>query len=224
MDALLPNIEQFEDFRPAQIGIQILPSATLPRAAFRNGIGGELLQVQPDRFAYNWIKTGDDHEYPHSEKTLERFFELLEKFTDFLTSRNLGEISIIQCELTNVNIVPVDGVGDSFADVATVLRLPDIVADCPNMKLENQMFGSKHLMLNDVGKPVGRVHCVGQPSLRVPSNEQVFRLDIAARGAPIGPGVLGASKFFEDAVSAINAVFLATTTKAGRQFWGEIDA
>jgi uncharacterized protein (TIGR04255 family) len=223
MDSVTTEIEQFEEIQLAQIGIQILPSGSLPRAAFRNASAGELIQVQPDCFGFNWIKTGDDHKYPHSEATLDRFFSLFEFFSRYIARRNLGNISILQCELTNVNIIPVSDVGQSFADVATVLRLAPSSFDYPQLQLENQLVGSRHLMLDDMGNNIGRVHAVSQPSLGVPGNEKVYRLDIIARGAPLGPGVQGARNFFEQAVSAVNGVFLASVTETGRQFWGEYD-
>lgn len=223
MDPLSVELEQFGAFRPTQVGLQLVPAGALPRAAFRNVSDGELVQVQRDRFGFNWIKTSDDHKYPHAEATFDRFFDLLEKFSAFVHRRALGDIQIVQCELTNVNVVPVSDVGESFADMATVLRLAPLEYDCVNLRLENQLAGSKHIMLDDAGSPIGRVHALGQPSLRVPSNEEAYRFDIVARGPPIGDGVDGARGFFDAASSAVNAVFLASTTKAGRRFWGEIN-
>jgi uncharacterized protein (TIGR04255 family) len=220
---LAPEIEQYDRFQTVPSGIQILPLGSLPRAAFRNAAAGELVQVQPDRFGFNWIKTGDDHKYPHSEATLDRFFALFELFSRYLVNRGLGRVSIIQCELTNVNIIPISDVGQNFADISTVLRLAPLSFDCEQLRLENQLIGSKHSMLDDNGHQIGRVHTLGQPSLRVPSGEEVYRLDISARGAPIGSDVEGARRFFDRAVSAVNGVFLANITKAGRQFWGEYD-
>jgi uncharacterized protein (TIGR04255 family) len=221
MEPVTAALESFDGFRPQQLGIQLLPGVVMPRAAFRNESNGELLQLQSDRFGFNWIKTNADHKYPHSEATLERFFELLARFSAFVERRNLGGLNIVQCELTNVNVVLVSDVGESFADIATVLRLAPLDFDCPNTRLENQLVGSKHLILNDDGQPIGRVHTLGQPSLKVPDNEEAYRLDISARGAPIGSGPGGARRFFDAAVSAVNAVFLASTTNAGRRFWGE---
>lgn len=221
LDPVAVEVERFAGFHPVQTGIQILPGSMMPRAGFRNPEAGELVQIQPDRFGFNWIKTSDDHRYPHSEKTLERFFTLYDQFLTFAARHDLGEVRLVQCELTNVNIVPVSDVGQSFADMATVLKLAPLEHDGANIQLEHQLVGSKHIMLDDAGQPIGRVHTLGQPSLRVPSNEEVYRLDISARGAPIGVGPDGSRLFFDAAVSAVNAVFLASTTTAGRRFWGE---
>jgi uncharacterized protein (TIGR04255 family) len=221
--AMAPDIERYDGFTPAQPSVELVPADALPRGYFRNPEAGELVQVQADRFTFNWLKTGPDHAYPHSEKTFERFSELYRTFESFVASRGLGEVKVLQCELTNVNVIPVSDVGENFADVATVLKLPDWKPEEPSICVEGQVAGARYLMLNDEGKPFGRVHSFGQPALRVTDNELTYRLDIVARGAPLGDGLSGAHAFFVEAVSAINSVFLASTTKAGRRFWGEYD-
>lgn len=215
--------EEFGEFRPIQQQIQIVPEETLPRAFYRNPERGELVQIQSDRFSFNWIKTNTDHAYPHSEAVLKRFFTLLDNFTTFVAERQIGEIVPVQCELTNVNVIPVSDVGEAFPDVATVVRLPQLSNQYDCIKLESQIAGSKHLLLADDGTPIGRVHSLGQPSLQVETGEKAFRLDIVARGAPTAPSIAGVKAFLERAASAVNAVFLASVTQAGRQFWGEID-
>lgn len=217
------DLERFDIFTPVQPLVELIPADALPRGYFRNSDAGELLQVQADRFTFNWLKTGSDHCYPHSEVTFARFWAFYAQFEAFLRSRELGGIKIIQCELTNVNAIPVSDVGETFADVATVLKMPEWRPDTEMICLEGQVAGARHLMLNDAGEAIGRVHSMGQPAMRVSDNERTFRLDIVARGAPLGEGLSGARGFFDEAVSAINSVFLAITTQAGRQFWGEYD-
>jgi len=221
MEPVSVEVEQFSEFRPAQASFQIVPASVLPRAGFRNPATGELIQVQPNRFGFNWIKTGVDHQYPHSEATFERFFHLLERFAGFVERRGYGPLSFVQCELTNVNVIPVADVGESFVDIATVIRMPRMEISCAELRLENQLIGAKHAILDDGGNPIGRVHSLGQPTLRVEGDEQVYRLDIVARGAPIGAGVDGLKRFYEFAVTALNGVFLGSVTQAGRKFWGE---
>ena len=223
MEPVAVTLEEFDGFRPLQPSVQIIPGNASPRAAFRNVGTGELLQLQENRFGFNWLKVSQNHAYPHSEATFERFYKFYDLFQKFVDRRNLGEINVVQCEITNVNVVPVSDVGRNFSDMATVFKLAPVSAETAQLQLEHQLVGSKHLILNDHGHPIGRVHALGQPSIRVPDNEEAYRLDITARGAPLGDGLQGVRAFFEEAVSAVNGVFLATVTKAGRQFWGEYD-
>jgi uncharacterized protein (TIGR04255 family) len=223
VQAIEPEIEKYDGFQIAKAQIKLMPGDALPRAYFRNPDAGELIQLQADRFSFNWIKTGPEHVYPHSEATFDRFFELLRTFFEFAASRGFGEIKILQCELTNVNVIPVSDVGNSFTDVRTVLKLPDWASTSPNLFLEHQVAAAKYLLVDDNEKPFGRVHVVGQPTLRVPDNEPAYRVDITARGAPLGDGLKGARSFFDEAVSGVNGVFLSIVTQAGRQIWGERD-
>ena len=214
--------ESFNEGKPPQPQIQILPNDTLPRAFFRSAKKGELIQLQSDRFSFNWIKAHPDDPYPHSEEMLSRFKCLFEQFSAFAAERQLGEITPTQCEITNVNLISVIDVGESYRDVATLIRLPDIEEfEC--VSLESQIVGATHLILDDFKQPIGRVHSIAQPAFKTDTNQKAFRLDIVARGSPIGPGLEGVKAFLEFAVSAVNAVFLASVTHAGRQFWGEID-
>lgn len=215
------EIETFDRFRPLRPELRLASADELPRAAFRNTLTGELVQLQSDRFGFNWIKTNEDHKYPHSEATLTRFYSLFSVFMNFVRERGLGDVQVIQCEITNVNVVLISDIGESFADVATVLKVAPLEQDFNCVRLEQQLVGSKHLMIDESGRPIGRIHSLGQPSLKVPSDEEAFRFDITARGLPIGEGVDATRRFFEVAVSAVNAVFLSSITAAGRKFWGE---
>ena len=137
-----PHIEQYDGFRPAAQQIALVDGGVLPRALFRNAEAGELVQIQPDRFTFNWIKTGVEHTYPHSEATLDRFFSLLTLFEKFVSDHGLGPLNYDQCELTNVNVIPVEDVGETFSDVATVVKLPDVADPCVSVQLEQQVVGS----------------------------------------------------------------------------------
>jgi uncharacterized protein (TIGR04255 family) len=217
------EIESYDGFKPIQPKIELMPDTTLPRAFFRNPEKGELIQLQPDRFGFNWIKNGADHQYPHSEAVLTEFFSLLDKLIAFADERNFGEIVPVQCELTNVNVVPISDVGENFVDIATVIRMADIDLQYGCVRLESQLAGSKHLIIDGEGKPIGRVHSIAQPAIQPETGELAFRFDIVARGMPLGSGVSGIKAFLDHATSAVNAVFLASVTNAGRQFWGEIN-
>jgi uncharacterized protein (TIGR04255 family) len=218
---VIQELENFEGFKPAQPQIPILAENSLPRAFFRNPEKGELIQLQPDRFSFNWIKTGTDDRYPNSEPLLERFFLLFKRLNAFVAERQLGQIVPVQCELTNVNVIPITDVGETFADVATVIRLPALDQSYGCLRLESQLAASKHLLVDDEGKLIGRVHSIAQPAIHADTGELVFRFDIVARGAPLGSGLKGIKAFLEQAGSAVNAVFLASVTNSGRQFWGE---
>lgn len=214
------EVEKFGGFQPTTTIIQLLPEDTLPRAFFRNPDRGELIQLQSDRFSFNWIKAGDNDVYPHSEATIDQFEQLLNRFEAFLARYKLGPIATIQCEITNVNVIPVSDFGGSFAAPGAV-KIPAVFSDETFLRPESAALATRHLILADDGAAIGRVHMNAQPSLRISDGEEVYRLDITARGAPLAPDRNGTLAFLEIAVSAVNAVFLATVTDNARQLWGE---
>lgn len=217
------EIEDVTGFSTSQNRIEIVPVETLPRAFFRNPELGELVQVQQDRFSYNWIKTDDDDHYPHSEQVFQKFHSLLDSFEAFLADRQIGAIVPLQCELTNVNVIPLAEVGDAFTDMATMVRLAELSDEYDCVELESQMSGSKFFIRDEVGSLIGRVHCLAQPTQKVGTEELAFRIDISARGAPLSADRSGIEAFLEAAGSAVNAAFLANVTQTARQFWGEED-
>lgn len=223
MPLVRQEIEDLTGFPAAKNRIEIVPPETLPRAFFRNPELGELVQVQQDRFSFNWIKRNDEDRYPHSEQVFAKFGTLLESFEEFLANRKIGQVAPLQCELTNVNVIPLADVGDAFPDMATLVRMADLSNDFECIELESQMSGSKFFILGENGAPIGRVHCAAQPTQKVGSDELALRIDITARGAPLSKDRVGIEKFLTAAGSAVNAVFLANITRAGRQFWGEQD-
>jgi uncharacterized protein (TIGR04255 family) len=64
------------------------------------------VQLQKDRFLFNWRRTRPEHKYPRYAFVKERFDALYGRFLEFLTQQNLGEIRPNQFELTYVNHIP----------------------------------------------------------------------------------------------------------------------
>lgn len=211
--------------RAAPLGhrVEEASNSLLPRAFFRNIEKGELIQVQPDRFSFNWLKATPNHSYPHSDMLFKRFFTLLAEFAEVVDVRGIGPIIYDQCEITNVNVISLADVGTEFTDIATLIKSADL-GDMPScIKLEGQLVGATYLLLGRDGDPCGRVYSLGQPSWNNKSDEPAFRLDITARGAPRSNDLEGVKIFFECAADAVNAAFLTAITTGGRKFWGEID-
>ena len=75
----------------------------LPRVWFEHKDENELIQMQFNRFAYNWRKRRPDDKYPGYEKFMENFEEYLSRFQDFLTEEQLGDFAPIQYELAYID-------------------------------------------------------------------------------------------------------------------------
>ncbi|MEQ8852909.1 TIGR04255 family protein [Gimesia sp.] len=64
--------------------------------------GSMMLQLQPDRFAFNWAgKEGT--EYPHYDSNRPVFIEEFENFSKFVNDHSIGKVLPNLCEVTYIN-------------------------------------------------------------------------------------------------------------------------
>jgi len=77
----------------------------LPRIWFINERDDQLIQFQFDRFYFNWRrrKEGD---YPRYNHVIEHFEQALNTFQKFLREFDLGELKIIEFDLSYINHIP----------------------------------------------------------------------------------------------------------------------
>lgn len=216
------TIEQFAEFRPAAVMFQLIPHEELPRCVYRTASGDESIQIQRDRFVFNWSHAGGG-EYPHFEATKQRFDELFSRFQSYCDGRGLGPIIVRQCELTNVNIVPLSDVGGSFAGAAEAFRIPAVGQLDDALEPETVTLQQRFILRDEAGKPAGRLHLALYPVRQQEDNSSLaFRFELTARSAP-DVGSEGVESFFSLARSAINAAFVANTTEWAHGFWGMKD-
>lgn len=215
----LPPIE--ENFNPfPTFRFQMMATPPLPRAMLRNPETGAMVQVQNDRFSFNWMKV-DGAEYPRHHVTIARFWQLFSTFEKFLSKEGLAKPAITQCELTNVNIIPALDFGLTPASSfdALAVQLPKIAA-CPDLEFENAQMATHYLMKSPKGELTGRLHASIQ-SVRDANNADAVRFDLTARGRPEMQDQHGVEVFFDLARTAINGAFLGYTTAQARAKWGE---
>lgn len=119
-----PNIEHQPPIGwPMEGGDLIAPH---PRVWFLDSKGQTLIQIQGDRFIYNWRKLSDsdDEIYPRFDNIFPKFQENLLLFSTFLKDLNLGEISPVTCEMAYINHIPVGDTWKSFDEIRRIL--PDV--------------------------------------------------------------------------------------------------
>lgn len=214
------SIEKFGTPASSRIGLRLMEAGFLPRCFYKSEDGRELVQVQQNRFTFNWIKV-DSAEYPRSEVLVPRFAELFRKFTHFLAEeRSYGIPQIVQCELTNVNIISVDDFGASIADAPNAFRLQPLSDLSKALEIESYSYANHYLIRSPEGEPIGRLHAQLEPVLSIESEEQVYKLELTARGRPDSSDLEGALRFFSLGRDVINCAFMASTTEEIHSRWG----
>jgi uncharacterized protein (TIGR04255 family) len=203
-------------FEP-DVRLVVSEGETLPRCLYRHASSGEAVQVQNNRFTFNWAKLGAAP-YPHSERTVERFVELFGSFEAFVQDRQLGPLNLTQCEITNVNIVPVTEFGNDFGDAPRAFQLPVFNPD-GNISTETYMQAVEYL-ISGSPSPEGRVHVVLSPVINSTDQTLAYKLEITARSGHGSGKLRDVLEFFDTARTAINAAFLAHTTREMWATWG----
>lgn len=219
MDRLKPAIESFGNERSFHITLS--SAVEVPRAVFRSEEANELLQLQSDRFTYNWMRS-EKSEYPRHKKTTARFWQLFSLFEKFLADRGLSGPKFQQCELINVNIAPLREFGGTYASALGIFSSLSTVPIWPErIELEAATIQTHYVLKSDDGAPVGRLHFEVNPVTDASSGEEALRFDLVARGSMSPLDRRSAERFFSEARDYINTAFLRLTTDEARRAWGE---
>ncbi len=94
------------------------------RTMFETEDEGQIIQIQPTRFYYNWVKSRRTNIYPRYSKVYRAFTNHWSKFCDFVSRNNIGDIQPVEYALTYVNYIPQGEPWQKLSDISKVL--PDI--------------------------------------------------------------------------------------------------
>lgn len=226
LEELAPRPSATEDFdaprlTSPEVQIKILGTPIGSRCWFLNGDGTELIQVQPDRFVFNWRKRQTAEEYPRYEYVKERFREHFHTFTRFLSREELGDVEPNQCEVSYINHI-FAGAGWSTLDQAgRVFAQWKQRYDVDFLpKPETVQFETAYQIPGDDDEPIGRLHArmdSGYSESEVP----MFRFRLTARGRPYEESVEGAFRFFDVGREWIVQGFDCLTTARMHEIWGK---
>lgn len=213
---LEPAFEVFPEPLKPPLGLRIesYEHPPIPRFWFVNKSGTELVQIQRDRFIRNWRKVGEGDQYPRYEKLKARFEEDFNLFQGFIAAQGFDNIKVIQCEVTYINHI-VDGEGwsgyEEAGKVFSLLREPPVRYPGPAQTIT---LHSRHVIEQEDGKPIGRLHTDLKPAVRTKDGRQMFVLDLTARGL-LGERV----DFFDVGREWIVRSFAGITTPAMHKIW-----
>ncbi|CAB1078382.1 hypothetical protein D1AOALGA4SA_6124 [Olavius algarvensis Delta 1 endosymbiont] len=94
----------------------------LPRTWFINEDKNMLIQLQNNKFFFNWRRIQQEEAYPRYKTIIIAFKTNLGIFNKFLEEENLGSVNPIKCELTYINHIPKGEGWDSLGDISGVFR------------------------------------------------------------------------------------------------------
>ena len=186
----------------------------LPRTWFRTADGHGLVQLQRDRFVYNWKRESpQDGDYPSYDSVIVGFERLWAEFGRFVAREQLGELVARQFELVYVNVVPRSSIPEGD---------PVLVDHAP--KPSNRFLPNPESFVWRTSYPLpedrGRLHVVASTARATPSGDPILKLDLTARG--IGNAAADEMRYwFDMAHQWIVSGFADVTTESmQRNVWG----
>ncbi len=222
---LPPEVEWFglptsSGFSPRFELLTVLP---MPRCLFINDSGSELVQIQQDRFVFNWRKLKEGDSYPRYEHVRMGFEKQLQVFQEFLTEEKLGDLAPNQCEVTYVNQL-LSGHGweqpGQLDKLVTVWR--NEYSDQFLKEPEDVRLSMRYL-IRDGDEPIGRLYVSIEPRYSTIHRLPVVVITLTARGAPRTKDMTGVLDFFDIGRKWIVSAFTSITTKDMHRNWGRLD-
>ena len=197
--------------------------AVLPgRTWFVSPSGTELIQVQHDRFAYNWRKQSTDV-YPRYPKVRENFERHLHVFQRFESDSGLGTMSARQCEVSYVNHIIEEGGIDLGRCGDYVSLWQDSSGDRFLPQAERVGFNTSYTMSDSHGHFQGRLHVSLKPATLKANGWSILVLTLTARGEPIVEGGGGVMGFLDLGREWIVCAFAEITTPKMHTAWGRLE-
>lgn len=198
--------------------VQVFDMPPLRRVWFAAKDGRQLIQLQADRFFYNWKRVEDSDNYPGFEKIFSTFLKQADVFAEFLREMELGSPKYSQLELIYTNLI-----GQSNGlNVATPSRLlVDHIHQDTADRFLPQPESFNWNSIYSLPDRLGRLYINAQTARRTSSSEHVVRLDAIARGLPTDNSAPGRAAWFRLAHEWITQGFAdATVTSVQNEAWG----
>ena len=221
-NALAAVHEAFE--RRPQPGIQfrIVSEPSAPRCWFENAARTELIQIQADRFIFNWKQTEAKEPYPRYEDVRAKFKRNFKIFTTFLKDNGMGAVTPNQCEVTYVNMLPAGTGWTRHGQLKDVFspwsgRCSDGFLGEP----EEGLFQIRYFLRAADKTPVGRLHISAEPQVRIEDDAPMIRFVLTARGAPLKKTQKAIIEFFDFGRENIVRGFTSFTSSQMHKAWGK---
>jgi uncharacterized protein (TIGR04255 family) len=179
-----PVMERFGVPPPADARSLTFTSEPEARCWFIDASGTQLIQVQRDRFIRNWRKVTGSEDYPSYEYLKPRFRTDWLRFLDFLEREEIDRPEVNQCEVTYINHISAEDLGDAhklvLGDAHKVVHALSPLSGAFLPDPEMAHINVRYVM----GDKSGRLHVNLQPAVRLEDSRVVLQLTLTARGTP----------------------------------------
>ena len=178
--ALDPRLEQAGPDPGKRLTVT-LGTSPAPRAWFMGSNEAHLIQVQQDRFVFNWRRI-QGQDYPRYEHVKASFREKFAIFQRFLADEQLGAPRLNQWELTYVNHIPAGEGWHRHGELGSVVPLLDSSADCGFLPEPEDIALRVRYRITGGVDSVSRLYVEANPGFDPTSGNPVIGLTLTARG------------------------------------------
>ena len=176
-----PVVEEFPS-RIHEPQLRVLRAPDLARIWFTHEDRSQILQVQRDRFTFNWRKTDPNQQYPGFTSICEKFEGFYNRFVQIMKDMKIGEVTPLQYELTYIDQLKQGGGWDRLDEIGKIYNM---FADCQQpesfwLGVESLVFHTS-FTLEDLN---GRLHLTIKNRVKMPEESQTLQTDFTMRGFP----------------------------------------
>ena len=177
-----PAVEMPVSAQGAQLHFSNVPD--LARICFIHQTDTEIIQVQRDRFTFNWRKSGPDPVYPGFSAICEKFEGFYTRFIQTVKNMQIGEVAPAQYELTYIDQLRH---GDGWETLDNIGKIYPLFSHSS----QTQSFWSGMEAVNfHASFPVedlhGRLHLALSNRIKMPEQTPILQTDFTVRGFPEG--------------------------------------
>jgi len=180
----------------------------------------QLIQVQRNRFTFNWKRGLIDAPYPHYENIHPIIGQEWNHFRDFVSSNELGNLDVQQCDISYINHIEKGNGWEDYGQLEHVLTVWSGANRGRTLPApENVNIGIRYRMPDGMG----RLHVLAEPAIRISDYKEVLQLNLTARGKPLSSDPARIFEWFDSAQSFVAESFVDLTTDHMHSIWGMRD-
>jgi len=217
----LPREEEPEDIRkPTRPLMRFFTKPPIPRQWFVSADRSEILQLQADRFCVNWRTVGPGSRYPRYEHLRNQFQRRWTQFVAFAQAQGSPPTPDL-CEMTYVNDIPRNQGWSHPSEIGAIFPAVSFNAR-PGFLPRPASLGFEVIFEIDGQHGRLRVSC-GHARKTEPEEQEVFRLNIMARGKPKETDPDGLLTWFKNAREWIVRGFTdMTEPRIQKEIWKRV--
>jgi uncharacterized protein (TIGR04255 family) len=208
---------QFETFggvgHVPSVKFQIGNAPVGSRLWFSSENESHLVQFQSDRLLLNWRRRPSSGEYPRFEGIASQFEALLDKLQEHISSEFRQELTINQCEVSYINVIPVS----AYSEIPRWIK----ILQGFDVHLEGMSTVFTEAIVDQSNRPFARLTHEVQSAIAADGKGKLVTLSLTFRGRPLMLGTSGALEFMRKARDAIVTRFDAMTTQYAHDYWGK---